>query len=232
MASASGDKTIRLWDGLTGESVGEPLMGHEISVNTVAFSPDGKLLASGGWDRTVQLWDARAGCRVGSPLREHASVILSLIFSPDGSRLFSAGRDGAIHCWNISSSSFSSVGHELTGHRGRVESITISPDGKRIISGGRDASIRMWDCQDFHSNVDYTFIDCGTRTTEKRPAQIPNDGWIRTVSADELLLWVPSEYRGAVCDMTKLCIAREEDKRSVRIVWDKVCRGEGWTSIF
>jgi WD40 repeat protein len=56
LASASADRTVRLWDGRSGAAV-QTLEGHSDSVSAVAFSPDGKLLASASWDKTVRLWD-------------------------------------------------------------------------------------------------------------------------------------------------------------------------------
>ena len=58
LASASGDKTVRVWDAESGQPLGAPLTGHERIVTSVAFSPDGKRLASASDDKTVRLWDA------------------------------------------------------------------------------------------------------------------------------------------------------------------------------
>ena len=65
IASGSVDKTVRLWDAVTGRPVGAPLTGHTGQVSSVAFSPDGTRIASGSRDNTVRLWDAVTGRPVG-----------------------------------------------------------------------------------------------------------------------------------------------------------------------
>ena len=85
VASASHDKTVRLWDTVTG-SCRSTLEGHSDSVTAVAFSPDGKLVASASNDRTVRLWDTATGsCR--STLEGHSGWVTAVAFSPDGEHL-------------------------------------------------------------------------------------------------------------------------------------------------
>src|SRR5258705_6337449 len=91
LASASRDKTIKLWDPHTGECL-RTLEGHSFSVISVAFSPDGGLLASGSWDGTIKLWDPHTGEHLRT-LEGHSSEVTSVAFSPDGGLLASASRD-------------------------------------------------------------------------------------------------------------------------------------------
>jgi WD40 repeat protein len=93
------DNTIRVWDVESEQQIGEPLRGHSGSVYSVAFSPDGKTLASGSLDDTIRLWDVESGQQIGEPLRGHTSSVNSVAFSPDGKILASGSSDGTIRLW-------------------------------------------------------------------------------------------------------------------------------------
>jgi hypothetical protein len=92
--------TIRLWDASTGKPVGEPLRGHEGGVTSLAFSLDGRTLASASGDMTIRLWDASTGKPVGEPLRGHEERVNSVTFSPDGLTLASGSDDETIRLWD------------------------------------------------------------------------------------------------------------------------------------
>ena len=142
VASASGDKTIKIWDAQSGQEIAT-LNGHEDGVMTVAFSPDGARLASGGYDKTIRFWDAESGQEI-STVRGHASMIHCVAFSPNGDRLVSACNDKTIKLWDAA------TGEELrtmTGHSAGVTSVAFSPDGQQIVSGSDDKTVRLWDSQ-------------------------------------------------------------------------------------
>src|SRR5258708_5346377 len=94
LASASWDKTIKLWDPHTGEHL-RTLEGHSSEVTFVTFSPDGGPLASASWDKTIKLWDPFTGEHLRT-LEGHSSEVTSMAFSTDGGALTSVSDDNTI----------------------------------------------------------------------------------------------------------------------------------------
>jgi hypothetical protein len=134
---------IILWDVASGQPIGQPLAGHSDPVFSVAFSPDGKTLASGSYDQTIILWDVASGQPIGQPLAGHSSWVYSVAFSPDGKTLASGSSDNTILLWDVARRQ--RIGQPLTGHFGTVVSVAFSPDGKTLASGGEDKTIILWD---------------------------------------------------------------------------------------
>ncbi len=118
------------------------------AIRSLAFSPDGRLLAAGDFDNRIHLWDVNSGREV-CLLEGHRRMPISgrngvfcLAFSPDGSRLASGAADGVVRVWDVQS------GKELAhcaGHGGRVRAVAFAPDGKCLASAGGDNALRLWD---------------------------------------------------------------------------------------
>ena len=98
IASASHDKTIRLWDATTGQHL-KTLIGHTNSVSSICFSPDGKTIASASWDKTVRLWNTTTGQYLKTFIG-HTNGVSSVCFSPDGKIIASASADSTILLWD------------------------------------------------------------------------------------------------------------------------------------
>jgi RNA polymerase sigma factor (sigma-70 family) len=116
-------------------------MAHAHNVLSVAFSPDGKALASGSRDETIKLWDAQTG-QERATLKDHRDGVHSVAFSPDGKVLASGGEDKLIKLWDVK------TGREratLRGHTKLVWSVAFSPDGKVLASGSADKTVKLWD---------------------------------------------------------------------------------------
>ncbi|KAG6805629.1 hypothetical protein H0H92_014688, partial [Tricholoma furcatifolium] len=100
IVSGSYDKTIRIWDAVTGVQTVGPLQGHDDKITSVAFSPDGKQIVSGSYDKTIRIWDAVTGVQTVGPLQGHDDKITSVAFSPDGKQIVSGSYDMTIRIWD------------------------------------------------------------------------------------------------------------------------------------
>jgi small GTP-binding protein len=125
----------------TGLILRHTLSGHTNVVNSVAFSPDGVLLASGSSDNTIRLWNVQTGQLIRS-LEGHTSWVFSVAFSPDGVLLGSASHDNTLQLWNVQTGQLI---RSLEGHTSWVFSVAFSPDGGVLAGASNDGTIRLWD---------------------------------------------------------------------------------------
>jgi WD40 repeat protein len=138
MATAQG-KEVKLWDTATWNMVGT-LTGHTAEIKSLAYSADGKILASGSGDKTATLWDAATGLERFT-LKGHTGKVLGVALSPDGRLLATGSEDKTVRLWDVT------TGQELArldGHEAVVHGVVFSSDGRLIASASHDTTVRIW----------------------------------------------------------------------------------------
>lgn len=157
LASGSRDSMIQLWrlPGNAPSRDGAPpidseplqtLRDHTGSVNGLAISPNGRLLASASLDQTVRIWQLLEGDKLNEvklfkTLKGHGDAVVDLAIQPNGPILASAGLDKTIRLWRLSDGQ---PLQSLSGHANWVMSLAISPNGRLLSSGGYDNTIKLW----------------------------------------------------------------------------------------
>jgi WD40 repeat protein/serine/threonine protein kinase len=140
LAMAGSDHTVRICDTNRGDLL-RVMRGHIAPIRCVAFSPDGRRLASASVvDKTLRLWNADSGTLV-TILDENTTDAISLAFSPDGERLAVPGPERDVRVWDLRGGRIPQV---LRGHGASVSSVTFSPDGRRIATTSCDGSVKVW----------------------------------------------------------------------------------------
>ena len=136
IASASGDKKVRIWT-KEGELL-NTLEGHNSVVFAVQFSPNGELIASASGDSTIKLW--KVDGTLLNTLSGHKGGIWGIAFSPDGEMIASASWDRTVKLWKRDGTLLKT----FRGHKGGIWGIAFSPDGETIASASVDTTVKLW----------------------------------------------------------------------------------------
>ena len=156
VASGGKDNVVRLWDtterqpsglkkffGFVGAQYPQlTIQGHPVHVHTLAFSPDGKMLAGGSNLGAIHLWDAHTGTKLFT-LMGHSNRVSAVAFSPDGKTLASGDVGGELCFWNTANGTKGRA--NILEPRATVSKLLFSPDGKILVSGNGKGTIQLWD---------------------------------------------------------------------------------------
>jgi len=208
------------------------LKGHKNWVLCCAYSPDGKLCASGGMDKDAFIWDPKTGTQVGKPLKGHTKWITSLVWEPihiskDGEsrRLATASKDASVRIWDAPTGRALAI---LTSHTASVTSVKWGGQGL-LFTGSEDRSIKVWDptkgilCRTLEGHAHWVnhialstdHVMRNAPPNAKEAALTPRERYIKalggegkqermvTASDDHTMyLWLPAESKKPILRMT------------------------------
>jgi WD40 repeat protein len=138
--SASMDKTLRIWDFITGECI-QVLQGHMGEITSVALTSDGKIAVSASLDKTLCIWDITARQCIHI-LQGHTGWVTGVALAPDGKIAVSSSRDHTLRVWDVATGQCLRV---MQGHPSSVTSVALTSNGKMAISASLDNALHAWD---------------------------------------------------------------------------------------
>ncbi len=134
------DGKVDLWDANTGEYINSLIGNDSSKINTVGFSENGKIIATGGRDGTIHIWATKHGVHL-IPFSGHKGSINNIVFSPDGMTILSKGSDNTVHLWDAMTGKLLKI---LDGYTESISNVSFSPDGKTVASWSYDETLRLW----------------------------------------------------------------------------------------
>ncbi len=142
IATASGDKALRIWDATSGALV-RTLTGHTEMVRAAVFSPDGTRIVTASNDNSARVWDAASGAEL-LRLTGHTGWVRAVAFSPDGTRIVTGSQDNTARVWDAKSGMQLL---KLEGHDRPISAVAFSPDGLQIATASEDSTARVWEAK-------------------------------------------------------------------------------------
>jgi WD40 repeat protein/serine/threonine protein kinase len=194
---------------------------HAVAVLRVAYSPDGRYLASGCLDGSVTVWDRRTGQRLHSWKRgpeAHHAHIYGIAFSPDSRHLATGGTDHRILVWDLDAGT---LRHRFEGHRQTITQLAFRPDGRHLASASEDGTVRLWDLKTGQEGLIFDEHQDAVRglafSGEGRLISAGADGWVK--------IWdfasgaVAATFRGRTRWVSALAF-HADSKRLALASWD------------
>ncbi|PCC75646.1 WD40 repeat [Nannocystis exedens] len=213
-AAVSGDlarAAVALPDGARlidlAEGTSRPLTGHRGSVTALAFSPDGRLLATGAADRTARLYRADDPAAAAREFGPHSGSVTVLAFAPDGQRLATGSWDRRVRVWPLDGGAPTI----LEEHSGPVRALAWRPDGAALATASDDATVRVWPLDGRDEPVVLTGHQGPVRALAWSPAgphlaSAGDDGQLRLWSAD----FTPATLKARLRAASPVCLSARQ----------------------
>jgi hypothetical protein len=167
-----------------------PLVGHSHAVWGLAFSREGRLIATASQDKTARIWEVDNPSSF-STLEGHQDTVWAVAFSPDNRFVATASHDRTVKLWSANEGRLLAT---LTGHMGLVRSLAFSPDGRALATVSGDGTIRLWHLHDATERCDWS---CGVPALPPRPlVTLTASGNGVVYPGDELWLDIEVENAG------------------------------------
>ncbi len=212
LLASAGKQTVRLRD--MRQLTAEPtiLSHHADWVGALAWSADGRTLASGSHDATICLWDMAHLDAAPVVLRGHVGHVCCLAFNQDDHTLASGGSDTVVRLWDTRQPETAPT--VLGGHVAKVRAVAFSPDGLLLASGGDDKTVRLWDMQRLDDLPKVLQIDLPVSTDGIGSLAFSPDGQSLAVGGDDgtIQFWIADtgKLAGLVCEKVWRNLTHEE----------------------